>query len=365
MTIEIKKPSYESKQLMTVNFEMKAFSRDEKYFYFEGYLSTFGNEDRGGDVVEKGAFDESLKEHTPMLLAFHKTDEPLGVFDSLVPDEKGLYIKSRMPLEDSYCKERIIPQMEIGSIKKMSIGYSVWGEDGEETSNGVRHLKRVFLWEGSLVTIAMNDNADIKNKSAMPFQSEMPIADRPQPWDEILALGRLRDWAGAEDEGIQDPEVQAKYKQAFLWFDEEDQDLLAAYRLPVADIVQGKLTIVPRAVFAAAGRINGSRGGIWIPRDERPRVMVTIEKYYEKMGLTSPFGKSFRIDDFSAIDTRTLEKLFCDGICMSEKNSKTLISYIKSGLKRDVSSGGQRDAEKDELKSNELETIIDSLKSIN
>ena len=60
MTIELKKPSYESKELMTVPFEMKAFKEDEEFFYFEGYLSTFGNEDRGGDVVEVGAFDESL-----------------------------------------------------------------------------------------------------------------------------------------------------------------------------------------------------------------------------------------------------------------------------------------------------------------
>ena len=114
----------------TFPFEVKSFRQDEKYFYFEGYLSTFGNEDRGGDVAVKGCTIESLKEHTPSLLWSHKGDEPLGVFDSLVEDEFGLYVKARMPIDDTLVKGRIIPQMEIGSIKSMSIGYAVWGEKG-------------------------------------------------------------------------------------------------------------------------------------------------------------------------------------------------------------------------------------------
>ena len=350
MTIELKKPSYESKQLMTVPFEMKAFREDEDYFYFEAYLSTFGNKDRGDDVVERGAFIESLKVHTPILLAFHNTDEPAGIFESLVEDEVGLFVKGKMPKRDTYVSGRLIPQMLIGSIKFMSIGYSVWEQDGSmEISNGVRHLKKVFLWEGSLVTIPMNDQALIKTKSAMPFQEEMPIADRHHKWDEESVIERLKDWAGVKDNELPDTESQEKYKQAFLWHDEEEKDQVAAYRLPVADIIEGKLTIIPRAIFAASGRING-KGGLWIPRDELPRVVNTSEKYYKKMGLESPFGKSFRVDDFKAFGERDLEKLLRDGVCMSEKTSKTLVSLIKSDTGRDGSELDQRDAVKDDWK---------------
>ena len=109
----------------TVDFKEQTFKEDEKYFWFEGYLSTFGNIDRGGDVIEKGAFAESLKELIPHLFWMHKSDEPLGVYDSVVEDQNGLYVKGRLPKDDKFVSDRVIPQMKIGSIKSMSIGYSV------------------------------------------------------------------------------------------------------------------------------------------------------------------------------------------------------------------------------------------------
>jgi hypothetical protein len=38
---------------------------------FEGYGAVFGNRDRDGDIVQKGAFAESLKARTPALLWQH------------------------------------------------------------------------------------------------------------------------------------------------------------------------------------------------------------------------------------------------------------------------------------------------------
>ena len=51
------------RKVLTVPFEIKKTNEDEKYFTFSGYASTFGNRDRGGDVVVKGAFIESLKKN--------------------------------------------------------------------------------------------------------------------------------------------------------------------------------------------------------------------------------------------------------------------------------------------------------------
>lgn len=354
-------PARKNVKNLVFPFEMKSFQEDEKYFYFEGYLSTFGNEDRGGDVVVKGAFEESLKAHTPSLFWSHQSNEPLGVFDSLVEDEKGLYIKARMPKEDDFVLKRIMPQMKIGSIRSMSIGYSVWGDGAMEISKDVCYLKRVFLWEGSLVTIPMNPEAVIKSKAAVPYQEELPIAERNRAWDKITALGRVRDWAGAEDGGLEDPEAQAKYKKAFLWYDEQDADIFAAYKLPIADIIEGRLTVVPRAIFAAAGALRGARGGVYLPEEDRPRVIRTIERYYEAMGLDSPFEKTFRIDDFAALDERTLEKLFKSGVRMSDKKSKMLVSYVKTGMERDVSATDQREVDQ----SDDWTSVLKSIKQIN
>ncbi len=58
-------------------FVVKA-SADEA-FTFEGYLSTFGNADRVGDVIEHGAFDDSLKKKAVVPMLFNhdpKTPKP-------------------------------------------------------------------------------------------------------------------------------------------------------------------------------------------------------------------------------------------------------------------------------------------------
>ena len=60
---------------------------------FEGYGSVFNNKDLGNDVIKYGAFSESIKSKKPRqikLLYQHKTDEPIGVIDSLEEDSRGL-----------------------------------------------------------------------------------------------------------------------------------------------------------------------------------------------------------------------------------------------------------------------------------
>ena len=50
----------EQKSFLEVPFNISTKSEDEEFFRFEGYASTFGNEDLGGDIVERGAFVKSL-----------------------------------------------------------------------------------------------------------------------------------------------------------------------------------------------------------------------------------------------------------------------------------------------------------------
>ena len=49
------------------------------------------------------------------------------------------------------------------------------------------------------------------------------------------------------------------------------------------------LKAVPRAIIAAAGIIDGARGGAKIPRDDIPGIKAHLAKYYEKMGEQPPW----------------------------------------------------------------------------
>lgn len=83
------------------------------------------------------------------------------------------------------------------------------------------------------------------------------IADRAKPWDSGAAQQRVKDYATSG--GKVD---FAKYGQAFLYNDPSKPEQLTAYKLQFADVVNGKLVIIPRAVFAVAAVLQGARGGV-------------------------------------------------------------------------------------------------------
>jgi HK97 family phage prohead protease len=155
---------------LEIPFEIKAMNDDDDFFTFEGLASTFGNTDLVDDVVAKGAFLKSLKQRTPVILWQHNTSEPIGMPSEISENDDGLFIKAKLPKDDDLVKGRVIPQMRVGSIRKMSIGYSVKDSD----NNGkIRTLKEIDLFEVSLVTFPANPKANVTNfKSNQKFNIE-------------------------------------------------------------------------------------------------------------------------------------------------------------------------------------------------
>lgn len=103
---------------------------------------------------------------------------------------------------------------------------------------------------------------------------DLPLADRDHDWDGDAAENRVRTWAGAEDE------PNEKYRDAHVWYDADKKDNFTAYKLLVADVIDGKLRAVPRGVMAARQR-DGRRprrrepvGQGRRPREEPPREVL-------------------------------------------------------------------------------------------
>jgi HK97 family phage prohead protease len=142
-------------------FEVKD-NQEEDYYHLNGYGSTFGNVDRVNDVVEKGAFKKSLKKRMPKLLFGHESrDVPVGIIDSIKEDDNGLIFEARMPKNDAFVRDRIMPQIKIGSLNSFSIGYTI---DVSEIDNktGIRKLKEISLFEISIVTFPANEKATLQ-----------------------------------------------------------------------------------------------------------------------------------------------------------------------------------------------------------
>lgn len=160
------------KQTAGSSLEQKTSTREYKAFKFElestdesgefsGYAAVFGNKDSGNDIIEKGAFSNTIREDFDRIkiLALHNDCWlPVGKPLELREDEKGLYIRGK--ISDTSMGRDIQTLMKDGVLNELSIGYDavVFDYDSEA---GVRHLKEIRLWEVSIVTWAMNNQAKI------------------------------------------------------------------------------------------------------------------------------------------------------------------------------------------------------------
>ena len=144
--------------------EVKADSLDAGVF--TGYGSIFGNEDQGNDIVQKGAFVKSLTKRPASkvkMLFQHKTDEPIGVFEDISEDSKGLLVRGRLAMKTQRGREAY-ELLKMGALDGMSIGFRADPDKQgyNENKRGVRTLKEVDLMEISLVTFPMNESALIE-----------------------------------------------------------------------------------------------------------------------------------------------------------------------------------------------------------
>lgn len=265
-------------------FKFEVKSIDEQGI-FEGYAAVFGNIDLGGDVIEPGAFKKTLQENPRMpILWQHNPTEPIGVTLEAYEDGKGLRVKGQLNLETTRGREAYA-LLKQGALKGLSIGYDSVKEAWEGTK---RILKEIRLWEWSLVTFPMNPLAQIEAvKAVVPYQ-DLPLASEERSWDADAAKARVANWAGGpEKENID----WSKYRKAFLWYDAENAENFGAYKLPIADVINGQLMAVPRAIYAAAAAIQGARGGVNIPDSDIPAIKRHLERYYRKMEKEPPWAE--------------------------------------------------------------------------
>jgi HK97 family phage prohead protease len=312
-----------------INFEIKETSTDDEYFYFEGYGST-KDIDLVKDIVLPSAFQNSIAEKMPVMLWQHNRDEPIGIYETAEIRNKGLFVRGKMPLDDSFVKGRVIPQLKIKSVKALSIGfYTKVAEYDRET--GIRTIKEIDLQEISLVTFPANPNAVItalksflneKTKSQL-FPKE--FADISHPWDAKEARVRIEDVENYSIDG-------------FL----------------IADKVGEEIKVIPRAVFAVRAMLSGARPDADFIDTEKAK--EEVNNLYEKLGMEKPFLKG-AIKSFSMTELKNLSKSTLAGVIRHCQISKDAADFLAS-----LFMSGTLGETSDELE--ELEKLNKSLESL-
>lgn len=172
----------------SIELDLKSLKDDGT---FTGYGSVFGVVDKGRDIVEAGAFSESLKRWSASgrsvpTLWQHKTDEPIGSWSNLKEDDHGLLGDSGLWLEDAPYARIAHKGMKTKTITGLSIGYRVKREEFDKKTGNTRLLE-LDLVEISVVTNPMNDDARVASVKSMIEAGQLPTL--PQFEDFLREAG--------------------------------------------------------------------------------------------------------------------------------------------------------------------------------
>lgn len=128
------------------------------------------------------------------------------------------------------------------------------------------------------------ENEEELKDSVVSYQ-DLPLADESVDWDGSKARQNVKQWASDESGEVD----WQKYRKAFLWYDSDKPDVEGSYKLPIANVFDGTLKAVPKGVYAAAGAVQGSRGGVDIPQEDKEKVKKHLDKYYAKLKKDPPW----------------------------------------------------------------------------
>lgn len=149
---------------------------DDAEGIIEGYASVFDVVDAYGESVAPGAFADTLAARVgtskaPKLLWQHNTREPIGRWGTLAEDSRGLFVRGQLNMATQRGREAFA-HVAAGDLDGLSIGFISQVEEWDHESDIVV-LKKIDLWEVSLVTFPANEAATLTAVKQV-FDGETP-----------------------------------------------------------------------------------------------------------------------------------------------------------------------------------------------
>lgn len=137
---------------------------------FSGMASVYGIIDSDNDIIQAGAFSESIARRKVKMLWQHDRDEPIGIFTKI--EERGniLYVEGELAMGVEQADAAYI-LLKQGAVDGLSVGFVTKEYDYDVDSN-VRTITKAELYEVSIVTFPANEAAKITNVKS--FQELLP-----------------------------------------------------------------------------------------------------------------------------------------------------------------------------------------------
>lgn len=198
---------------------------------FTGYGAVFGNTDSYGDVIDKGAFKETLRsweergKYPPMLLQHGGgffgggADDmlPVGKWNSMEENSKGLKVEGSLFALGTERGTYIYEGLKAGVLDGLSIGYMVKEYTaGTKPSEPRRRLTNLDLMELSIVTFPANDKARVGGVKSSAIDAIKSLSDAEDflreaggPWwskktatDFVGRLVKIARREAGDDQGV-------------------------------------------------------------------------------------------------------------------------------------------------------------------
>lgn len=315
-------------KFLTFKFNQKSIDYDEEknIGIVKGYASTFENMDRAEDVISQGAFDKTIlafkNSGRPVRMLWqHNSSELIGGYpaDKMYIDEKGLFVVGEINLQTQRGREAYALAKQ-GVLSDFSIGFKIndFDIEKEEDNKIVRIIKELELFEISLVGEPMNPQAMFTEvKSVVPYQ-DLPIADAETKWSASDAIKRVKEFT----ESIDTP--SKLYKNAFLFCDEKASNSFESYKLAIADVVDGELRIIPKAIDAAVALLKSELSSDELKSNDS--IVANINKYYEKMGVESPLSVKKESDEIMTTEKKEQIKVDIDENIIDVRKAESILT---------------------------------------
>ena len=202
----------------------------------EGYASVYYGNDSYNDTIVKGAFDDCVnaEEKPKMFFNHNRYSVPIGKWEEVTADDKGLYVKGKLNLEVSQAKE-VYSAVKAGDIDGFSVcmmidpdHYTLKDADDPWGGGYIEHVEA--LPEISVVTFPADKSARIAKVKSADFEPFTRLSDferflRDAGFSKSVATGFIsRFKAVALAQG--DPDAAAKAETN----DEELSAILARIR---------------------------------------------------------------------------------------------------------------------------------------
>ncbi|MEJ0093393.1 MAG: hypothetical protein WDN46_08140 [Methylocella sp.] len=252
-------------------------------------VANSGKSDRVRDVlVAKGCkLDNYLSNN--IVLADHNPQCPVGNFAPEIKDDRVEGVITFAPAGASAKADEYCALYKAGVMKTVSVGFREIA--AEPIKGGGWLYKEWELMELSCVAVPCDPGAVVTARSLPGDRCNwkcgaslnLPIAEKSD-WDASEAAERIFAKAGFDGDN---PDV-AWARKGFLAYDDANPRLKSSYRLPFADVIDGRLTAIKDA--ADADDMIGAE----VPSEVLKKARAVLDDYEAKMkdGKNAPASKT-------------------------------------------------------------------------